>query len=140
MSDEEIWSGLGNSLFLPSTLVRRIEELEEEVERLAGIVRILDEELNSRDGVDPFDSTQYVDINTFTTPDEDVETEDIEIRVITGGFTAPSPDSEKVSIEETAYYKWKAKEIPWTEYVRVCQGVKRASAIRDRIEKSAEEE
>lgn len=140
MSDEGIWSELGNSMFLPSTLVRRIEELEQEVERLASIVRILDDELNSKEGVDPFDSRQYVDIDDFITPDEDAETEDIEIRVITGGFTAPSPESEKISVEETAYYKWKSKEIPWTEYVRICQGVKRASAIRDRIEKSAEEE
>ena len=140
MSDEGIWSELGNSLFLPSTLVKRIEELEQEVERLASIVRILDDELNSAEGIDPFDSRQYVNIDDFITPDENVETEDIEIRVITEGFTAPSPDAEKVSIEETAYHKWKAKEIPWTEYVRICQGVKRASAIRDKIEKSAEEE
>ena len=141
MSGDTIWSDLGSNLLLPSTLAKRMDELEEEIKRLVDVVASLEERLSDKEPHDPFDSTQYLDITEFIpTDDEDVETEDIEIRVITDGFVAPSPKSETISVEKTAYSKYKSGEITWQDYVKICNGVKRAVAIRDEVEGSAEEE
>lgn len=141
MSEDAIWSDLGNNLLLPSTLIKRVNELEEEVLRLGDLVASLEERLPDKEATDPFDSTQYLDISEFIPKDEDEgEKEDIEIRVITDGFIAPSPDSETISVEKTAYSKYKSGEITWQDYVKICNGVKRAVAIRDEVEGSTEEE
>ena len=141
MSDEGIWSTLGDSLFIPSTMMKRVVELEDLVESLVLRLDKLEGGPQGEAKTDPFDSTQFLDISEFIPKDDNEgEREDIEIRVITGGFVAPTPESEKVSVEKTAYLKYKGGELPWTEYVRLCNGVKRAVAIRDEVEGSAEEE
>ena len=141
MSEDTIWSDLGSNLLLPSTLIKRVNELEEQVLHLVNVIASFEERLPNKEPIDPFDSTQFLDITEFIpTEDEDVRTEDIEIRVITDGFIAPSPESEMISVEKTAYSKYKSGEITWQDYVKVCNGVKRAVAIRDEVEGSTEEE